>query len=145
MTLIIETVNRIPTHCGVAYHSVNLLARGHVIRVWILEIYQENQPRPIKMLYKWAHDIGVDTNVLKNERYALILNGNNCNRWREQTTGICLCWVYDVCFILCVDNDVKFNQLLIQEVLKIQWDIWVLLHPSELLYYKFIYQCNCSN
>ncbi len=29
---IIKKVNRVPTHCGVAYESVCLLARGHVIR-----------------------------------------------------------------------------------------------------------------
>ncbi len=34
MTWIIKKVNRIPTHCGVAYESVCLLVRGHVIRVW---------------------------------------------------------------------------------------------------------------
>ncbi len=34
VTWIIKEVNRIPTHCGVAYVSVCLLARGHVIRVW---------------------------------------------------------------------------------------------------------------
>ncbi len=26
------------THCGVAYKSVRSLARGHMIRVWFLEI-----------------------------------------------------------------------------------------------------------
>ncbi len=31
---IIKKVNRIPTHCGVAYESVRSLARGHMIRVW---------------------------------------------------------------------------------------------------------------
>ncbi len=36
MTLIIKKVNRIPTHCGVAYESVPSLARGHVIRVWTI-------------------------------------------------------------------------------------------------------------
>ncbi len=34
VTWIIKNVNRIPTHCGVAYESVGLLARGHVIRIW---------------------------------------------------------------------------------------------------------------
>ncbi len=33
MTWIIKKVNRIPTHCGVAYESVRSLARGPVIRV----------------------------------------------------------------------------------------------------------------
>ncbi len=32
--MIIKKVNRIPTHCGVAYESVHSLAIGHVIRVW---------------------------------------------------------------------------------------------------------------
>ncbi len=32
MTWIIKKVTRIATHCGVAYESVHLLARGHVIR-----------------------------------------------------------------------------------------------------------------
>ncbi len=31
MTWIINKVNRIPTHCGVAYESVRSLARGHLI------------------------------------------------------------------------------------------------------------------
>ncbi len=33
VTWIIKKVNRIPTHCGVAYESVCSLARGHMIRV----------------------------------------------------------------------------------------------------------------
>ncbi len=33
VTWIIKKVNRIPTHCGVAYESVHSLARGHMIRV----------------------------------------------------------------------------------------------------------------
>ncbi len=33
MTWIIKKVNRIPTHCGVAYESVHSLARGHMIHV----------------------------------------------------------------------------------------------------------------
>ncbi len=33
MTWIIKKVNRIPTHCGVAYESVRSLARDHMIRV----------------------------------------------------------------------------------------------------------------
>ncbi len=33
VTRIIKKVNRIPTHCGVAYESVRSLARGHMIRV----------------------------------------------------------------------------------------------------------------
>ncbi len=38
VTWIIKKVNRIPTHCGVAYESVRLLARGHVIRVCCVSI-----------------------------------------------------------------------------------------------------------
>ncbi len=34
VTWIIKKVNKIPTHCGVAYDSVRSLARDHVIRVW---------------------------------------------------------------------------------------------------------------
>ncbi len=38
MTLIIKKVNRIPTHCGVAYECARSLARGHVIRVWSCDV-----------------------------------------------------------------------------------------------------------
>ncbi len=31
----IKKVNRIPTHCRVAYKSIFSLARGHMIRVWL--------------------------------------------------------------------------------------------------------------
>ncbi len=35
MTWIILKVNRIPTHCGVAYECVHSFSRGHVIRVCV--------------------------------------------------------------------------------------------------------------
>ncbi len=35
VTWIIWKVNRIPMHCGVVYESVHLLARGHVIRMYV--------------------------------------------------------------------------------------------------------------
>ncbi len=36
VTWIIQKVNRIPTHCGVAYDSVRSLARGHMITMWLV-------------------------------------------------------------------------------------------------------------
>ncbi len=48
MTWIIQNVNRILTHCGVAYESVHSLVRGHVIRACpiydIINIYQCTLP-----------------------------------------------------------------------------------------------------
>ncbi len=39
MTWIIQKVNGVPTHCGVAYESVHLLAKGHVISVILLNLF----------------------------------------------------------------------------------------------------------
>ncbi len=36
MTWIIKKVNRIPKHCDVTYESVCSIARGHMIKVWVL-------------------------------------------------------------------------------------------------------------
>ncbi len=54
MTWIIKNVNRIPTHCGVAYESICSLARGHVIGVWwymaVLYLWME----VILNVYPWG-------------------------------------------------------------------------------------------
>ncbi len=51
MTWIIKKVNRIPTHCGVAYESVCLLARGHVIGVWFC--YIDSLLQILKLSITW--------------------------------------------------------------------------------------------
>ncbi len=54
MTWIITKVNRIPTHCGVAYERVCSLARGHVIRVCSRNAQEFSLPQalPSKLLFQ---------------------------------------------------------------------------------------------
>ncbi len=50
MTLIMEKVKSIPVHCGVAYESVHLLARSHVIRVCGMPSQRQQW-----WLHHWTH------------------------------------------------------------------------------------------
>ncbi len=54
MTWTIKKVNRIPTHCGVAYESVHSLSRGHVIIVW--PVQSSNLKRSLMNMIDKYHD-----------------------------------------------------------------------------------------
>ncbi len=57
MTWIIKKVNRIPTHCGVAYESVHSHSRGHVIRVcqdpYVLVLPQKHYT--VERMSRWIY------------------------------------------------------------------------------------------
>ncbi len=72
VTWIIKKVNRIPTHCGVAYESVRSLARGHMIKVWMASYQCLKIPFQTERIYKNMYFLFQTIQLLQSLQYKAV-------------------------------------------------------------------------
>ncbi len=105
---IIKKVNRIPTHCGVAYESVHSLSRGHVIRVcgnFILSAFHTNGWCLLLTAYQLLLSSGAHTSccchlVLTHQLFLLSSAQTTCTYYLVLTPAVLSVWCAHIFHLL---------------------------------------------